>query len=104
MLNNYGLYKNYRDNNMEPIVEYLNKILKKYGNRVTSKEAVYTLENLPNLSEVKPNRVLNPDKFHETEEKQWELDSTNKKEENNEFEKLLNEFINSASEKDVSQQ
>lgn len=104
MLNNYVLYKNFKDNNNKPIVEYLNKIIEKYGDKVTSKEAVYTLENLPNLSEVKPNRVLNPDKFHETEEKQWELDSTNKKEENNEFEKLLNEFINSASEKDVSQQ
>lgn len=107
MLNNYVLYENFKDNNKRPIVEYLNRIIEKYGDKVKSKETVYTLENLPDLSNVKPNRVFNPDKFYETEEKERELDFTipsNKQEENDEFEKLLNEFINSASEKDVSQQ
>lgn len=100
MLNNYGLYKNYRDNNMEPIVEYLNKILKKYGNRVTSKETIYTSNNLPDFSEITPKRILKSNDFFEEGEKDRDIvlyNTSNKQEEEDEFERLLNEFINSSS-------
>lgn len=107
MLNNWGLYNNYKENNKKPIVDYLNKIIDKYGDKVKSKETVYTLDNLPDFSEIKPNRTLNPGEFYETEEKGEDIDSTitsNNQEEDDEFEKLLNDFINSSLEEDSSQQ
>ena len=107
MLNNWELYNNFKENNKKPIVDYLNKIIEKYGDKVKSKEAVYTLENLPDFSEVKLNRTLNPGEFYEKGEKDDDLDSTissNKQNESDEFEKLLNDFINSSLEEDSSQQ
>jgi TPR repeat protein len=107
MLNNWQLYNNYKENNKKPIVDYLNKMIEKYGDKVTSKEAFYTLENLPDLSEVKANRTLNPGEFYETEEKGDDIDYTitsNKQEDDDEFEKLLNDFINSSFEEDTSKQ
>ena len=106
MLNNWQLYNNYKENNKKPIVEYLNKIIEKYGDKVTSKEVVYTLDNLPDISEIKPSRALNPGEFYETEEKDDDVDSTitSNKQEEDEFEKVLNDFINSSSEEDPSKQ
>lgn len=106
MLNNYSLYNNYKDNKKEPIIEYLNKIIKKYGDKVTSKEATYTLDNLPDISKIIPNRILNSDNIYETGEKDEDTvphNASNKQEADEEFERLLNEFINSASKEEESQ-
>ena len=109
MFNNYGLYKNYKENNKKPIVEYLNKILEKFGKKVTSKENPYTLENLPNISEATPNRTLNSDDIYDLSHNGDNLlpktgNKQEEKDEDNEFERLLNEFINSSSEEESTQQ
>ena len=101
MLNNYGLYKNYKDNNKKPIVEYLNKIIEKYGNKVTSKETTYTIDNLPEISDIKPNRAFNLDSIYENQDFNASTKESNKQEDDEEFERLLNEFINSSSEDDT---
>lgn len=110
MLTNYGLYKNYKEKNKKPIAEYLNKILDKYGDKVTSKENPYLLDNLPDFSEITPNRTLNTDVIYDSndEEDKQTVSQTVKKEEeafeDDEFERLLNDFINSSSEEEATQQ
>ena len=101
MLNNFGLYKNYKDNNKKPIVDYLNKVLEKYGDKVQSREAAYTIDNLPDISEITPNRTLDANKYYEPSENDGdgqESNALNNSENDDEFERLLNEFINSSSE------
>lgn len=101
ILNNFGLYKNYKENNKKPIVDYLNKVLDKYGDKVQSRETTYTIENLPDISEITPNRTLDANKCYESSENDGdgqESNTVNNPENDDEFEKLLNEFINSSSE------
>lgn len=103
MRNNYVLYKNFKDNNKVPIVEYLNKIIEKYGDKVTSKEKTYTLDNLPEIVELAPNRSLDLDNIYESEKSNVSVNTTDKQKEDEEFERLLNEFINSSSEDNSDQ-
>ena len=106
MLNNYRLYNNCKDNKKEPIIEYLNNFIEKYGDKVTSKETTYTLDNLPDLSEITPNRILNSDNIYEIGEKDGDMvphNASKQQELEDEFERLLNEFINSSSKEEESQ-
>lgn len=103
MLNNWGLYKNFKENNKKPIVEYLNNILEKYGDKVSSKEAVYSLDNLPDISEITPNRTIDLNDIFEYEKTIVSTNDNKKQEEDDEFERLLNEFINSSSKEENSQ-
>ena len=102
MLDNYTLYKNFKDNK-NAIVKYLNDFLVKFGDKVTSKETTYTVENLPDLAEITPKRTLNPSDFYENAENKGSSGNYNKQEESDEFERLLNEFINSSSKEENSQ-
>lgn len=99
MLDNCTLYTKFKENK-NAIVNYLNDILVKFGDKVTSKEATYTVDNLPDLAEVTPARTLNPSDFYENAENKCSSGVFNKQEESDEFERLLNEFINSSTKVD----
>ena len=103
MLDNYTLYKNFKENK-NAIVKYLNDILVKYGEKVTSKETTYTVDNLPDLAEITPTRAFSPSDFYENAENKGTFSVFNKQEESDEFERLLNEFINSSTKEIDSQQ
>ena len=68
MLANYRWYERFKDHNLQTIVTHMNTLAKKYGNRlhVEDEKKMFTLDNLPDFSEVVPNRILNPDDFYET--------------------------------------
>lgn len=100
MSKNYELYLNYVDNNKRPIVDYLNALVEKFGDKASTTDPRFTLENLPDISKIKyTNRMDINDYFDYSEEEKVIL-SAKKDSEEDDFEKLLDDFINSFSSKD----
>ena len=98
MLKNFSLYKSYKENNKKPVVEYLNQIIEKYEDKVHSDQKTYTEENLPDISKVKPKRNINLNDIYIQSEVTIQSKSIdgNKRTDDAEFEKLLDDFINSS--------
>lgn len=95
LLNNLGLYNNYKDNNIPPIVEYLNKLIDRLGDKATSLVATYTVENFPDISTINPTRSIND--IYDREDTQRVPITKNelmKENDEDEFERLLESFIN----------
>jgi len=97
MLNNYALYKNYKENNKKTIVEYLNNFIEKYKDDVTANNYPFTEENLPDFSKFKPNRIIDLNDVYQQDDAISSKDTIEKNSsDNEEFERLLDEFINSS--------
>ena len=106
MLGNQSLYTICKDKDYQKIVNNLNILLDKFKDKVTADVSSFTTDNLPDFSMIKVKRAIDINHWYQGDK---EEDSTNKisddsnsETDNDEFERLLNDFINSSSEEEIT--
>lgn len=109
MIDNSMQYKKFKDYNLESIASRMNSLVRQYGSQShrTEDEVTFTIENLPDFSKIVPNRILKSEDFYDTEaheDNKVMPRGINKQEEKDDFDRLLDDFINSSLKEDDSQE